>query len=98
MKASTQLATFHGDVDPRGQKQAPEAVVEDLVALQRGCGVVSDFNTWRREKKKSLSSAPVGDVNGEVICAHVELILRKANLQRSRQKCGSCVVSGGCWC
>lgn len=36
--------TFHGDVDSRGQKQAPEAVVEDLVALQRGCGVVSDFD------------------------------------------------------
>lgn len=36
--------TFHGDVDPRGQEQASEAVVEDLVALQRGRGVVRDFD------------------------------------------------------
>lgn len=52
VKALMQLATFHGDVDPRGQKQASEAIVEDLVALQRGCGVVGDFNTWRRIKRK----------------------------------------------
>lgn len=42
--AGGQSFTFHRHVDPRGQKKAPEAVVEDLVALQRGCGVVGDFD------------------------------------------------------
>ena len=37
--------TFHGDVDPRGQEETAEAVVEDLVSLQRGRRVVRDFNT-----------------------------------------------------
>lgn len=55
--------TFHGDVDSRGQKQASKAIVEDLVALQSGCGVVGDFNTWRRRRKKNLPSAPKGDTN-----------------------------------
>ena len=40
--------TFHGDVDPRGQEQTPEAVVEDLVCLQRCRRVVRDFNTWKK--------------------------------------------------
>ncbi len=48
-----QLLTFHGDVDSRGQKQASKAIVEDLVALQRGCGVVCDFNTWTRKRKSA---------------------------------------------
>lgn len=52
--------TFHGDVDSWGQKQASKAIVEDLVALQCGCGMVSDLNTWIR---KSLSLAPKGDAN-----------------------------------
>lgn len=44
-KPNIQALTFHSDVDTWGQKQASEAVVEDLVALQSGSGVVSDFNT-----------------------------------------------------
>lgn len=61
-------ATFHGDVDSRGQKQAPKAIVEDLVALQRGCGVVSDFNTWFKKKEKK--SAPQGNIskNKQHVC------------------------------
>lgn len=48
------LIIFHGDVDPRGQKQASEAIVEDLVALQCGCGVVSDFNTCSEAVKNAV--------------------------------------------
>ena len=51
--------TFHGHVDTRGQKQPSKAIVEDLVALQRGCGVVGDLNTWRGKRK----SSPQGDEN-----------------------------------
>lgn len=42
--ADCAAVTFHGDVDPRGQEQASEAVVEDLVSLQRGRSVVRDFD------------------------------------------------------
>lgn len=45
---------FHGDVDSRGQKQASKAIVEDLVALQSGCGVVSDFNTCSKAIKDAV--------------------------------------------
>lgn len=46
--------TFHGDVNPRGQKQASEAIVEDLVAFQCGCGVVSDFDTCSEAVKNAV--------------------------------------------
>lgn len=39
--------TFHSDVDARRQKKSPEAVVEDLVSLQGGGGVVGDLDTCR---------------------------------------------------
>lgn len=39
-----QRLTFHRHVDARGQEETTEAIVEDLVALQGGRGVVSDFN------------------------------------------------------
>ena len=38
--------TFHGDVDPGGQKQTTETVVEDLVPLQSGSRMVGDLNAW----------------------------------------------------
>lgn len=48
-RAQNWPVTFHGDIDPRGQEQAAEAIVENLVALQCCGGVVSDFNTWKWE-------------------------------------------------
>lgn len=41
---ATVAVTFHGDVDSRGQEQASEAVVEDLVSLQRGRSMVRYFD------------------------------------------------------
>lgn len=38
-------STFHCHVDPGRQKQSPEAIVEDLIALQSRCGVIGDLNT-----------------------------------------------------
>ena len=40
--------TFHRHVDARGQEEPSEAVVEDLVCLQRCRRVVRDFNTWKK--------------------------------------------------
>ena len=37
--------TFHCHVDAGRQEKPSEAVVEDLVALQSGCGVVCDLDT-----------------------------------------------------
>lgn len=71
-------ATFHGDVDSRGQKQAPKAIVEDLVALQRGCGVVSDFNTWFKKKKKKKKEISTTRKQTKIssTCAHNDVILK----------------------
>ena len=38
-------STFHCNVDTRCKKQAAEAVVEDLVPLERRSGVVCDLDT-----------------------------------------------------
>lgn len=44
-----QPVTFHGDIDPWGQKEASKTIVENLVALQCRGGMVGDFNTWKWE-------------------------------------------------
>lgn len=38
-------STFHCHVDTGRQKQSPEAIVEDLIALQSRCGVIGDLDT-----------------------------------------------------
>lgn len=48
------LIIFHSNVDPRGQEQTSKAIIEDLVALQSGCGVVSDFNTCSEAIKNAV--------------------------------------------
>ena len=50
------LSTFHGNVDTRCQEQSSEAVVEDLISLQSGCGVVGDLYTCRRSMRGSATS------------------------------------------
>ena len=45
LSATVELVTFHGDVDPRGEEQATETVVEDLVSLQSCRGMVGYLDT-----------------------------------------------------
>lgn len=44
-------STFHCNVDARRQKQSPEAIVEDLIALQGRRGVIGDLDTWAEGRK-----------------------------------------------
>lgn len=43
--------TFHCNIDSWGEKKSSKSVVEDLVSLQSGCGVVCDLNTWKIQVK-----------------------------------------------
>lgn len=91
--------TFHGDVDAGCKKETAKAVVEDLIPLQGSCGVVCDFDSWRRGERQIDEMVLKSECDIELKSTVVGSWWAKStDLQRSRQRCGSCAGPGGCWC